>query len=134
MTQYDVSVGPGYIIGYQRVAGKLKAIGTTATLSDLSTTDISNTGATASLATNQRHLLRAVSSTGSSAILPYTFTTTGVKSISVTLTNTKTLSSQSVSDTVSVIEGIDKAEIDISVYLEKGVDAVFKLKPHTGNF
>ncbi|KAK3089119.1 hypothetical protein FSP39_001015, partial [Pinctada imbricata] len=130
LTQYDIAVSPGYIIGYQTAGGKLSAITTANDISDLSTNDIAATGAATLL--NKRHMLRAVSSAGSAAIIPYTFSTTGVKTVSVTITNTVTSDSQTVTDTISVIEGIDKAVIDIPTYIEKGVDVSFQLEPHTG--
>lgn len=127
-----IEVDSGYVLGYKPIAGKLSTITVPAADSDVKTTDVTSNGLQQALPAMKRHLLRAVSSGGSGAYIPVKFTSSGIKDITVTVSNKRIVRKETNTTQITVIEGIDKAIINIPKYIEKGLSTPFQLLPHTG--
>ncbi|XP_071129607.1 polycystin family receptor for egg jelly-like isoform X3 [Mytilus edulis] len=128
-----IQVENGYILGYKPTTGRLNAVSANAIETDIKSTDVTNAGSAGPLSSPlKRHLLRAITSGGSDAYIPVIFTTSGIKDISITVSNKRISGSESNTTQINVMEGVDMAIINIPQYIEKGLATTFQLLPHTG--
>ena len=127
-----IEVDHGYILGYKPVVGKLHAVPSTASDTDLQTTNAATKGSATALSQYKRHLLRVVTSVASAVYIPVKLTSPGVKDISITVANLRITGSESNATQISVIEGIDMAIINVPQYIEKDLPITFQLLDHTG--
>ena len=127
-----IDVDSGYILGYRPTTGRIMSIASSTSDTDIKTTDVTDKTLKTALTSSKRHLLRAITSGGSDAYIPVKFTTAGLKDISVTVSNKRITASATNTTQINVIEGVDRAIIDVPQYLEKGLSTTFKLLPHTG--
>ncbi|VDI39976.1 Hypothetical predicted protein, partial [Mytilus galloprovincialis] len=128
-----IQVENGYILGYKPTGGRLNAVSANAIETDIKSTDVTNAGNAGPLSSPlKRHLLRAITSGGSDAYIPVKFTTSGIKDISITVSNKRISGSESNTTQINVMEGVDMAITNIPQYIEKGLATTFQLLPHTG--
>lgn len=130
LTLHDLQVTHGYILGYVPVAGRIASTTSSAAMSDLKTTNIANSGSAVTV--SKRHMLRAITSTGSKIKIPYKFTVPGSAVIDFNITNTRLPYYNFASKTVEVVEGINMAIPNLPIYAKTGASITFQLLPHTG--
>ncbi|CAC5393551.1 unnamed protein product [Mytilus coruscus] len=127
-----IQVENGYILGYKATVGRLNAVSANTSETDIKSTDVTIASNASPLSSLKRHLLRAITSGGSDAYIPVKFTTSGVKDISITVSNKRITGSESNTTQINVMEGVDMAITNIPQYIEKGLATTFQLLPHTG--
>lgn len=134
LTTNDINVQQGDILAYKSigVGGILKSFASNTSESDLKTTDFSTTTNAVNLGSSKRHLLRAVVSAGSIVKLPFLFTTFGTKTVDITLNSVALAVSVPLSETINVIEGIDRCALDVVEYAETGSVLQLQVLQHTG--